>query len=580
MGRMVTLVAAGMLLWCSAAYAQVLDQVPSESILVFHVNNLQQLNLKAAKLAHDWGLDEWDAGAKDPLAAIMEKGHVTKGVNKSGELAIAFMGNEKDEGTPYVLIPVTNYKDFLGNFEAVGDAQNGVQEVKNPGNGQNLFAIQRGNFAAMGSDKEALAKKPGGIKLQGTMQREVREKDMAMFLNMPIVRQKFLSEFQQNRQTFIDEFVKNIQGQEQTKSFAPVAKTVAVAMADMAEQFMKDSEGLVVSGNIDASGILFSGLAQFTSQSQWGKTIAEMKPSNQSLLAGLPDHKYFAFGGMSWDPQLAAQLTSQILDPIRKDLVATNDQGKQIATAIDAMKNLLSATSRVSVGYVVPEGGGIVQTVQVLTGDAKKIEQSQKQIMDLSNALMAGAPSAGIKMNLKPMGPKTVDGVTVNSYEASFEADPNNPQAAQMQGVMQLIYGGPTITTYTCAVNDRTFLVVQGGNEQFLKEAIANAKAGKDALTSSRLVSSVSKQLPQKRFFEEYVALDNIIGAGVRLAQTAGLPFKVKVPADLPPLGITAGNDGSAVRGDVYVPSQTVQSLIAAGIEAYQQAQKGGKGDL
>ena len=57
-------------------------------------------------------------------------------------------------------------------------------------------------------------------------------------------------------------------------------------------------------------------------------------------------------------------------------------------------------------GYVVPEGGGIVQTVQVLTGDAKRIEQSQRQIMDLTNALMAGAPSAGIKMNIKPMGPR------------------------------------------------------------------------------------------------------------------------------------------------------------------------------
>ena len=90
----------------------------------------------------------------------------------------------------------------------------------------------------------------------------------------------------------------------------------------------------------------------------------------------------------------------------------------------------------------------------------------------------------------------------------------------------------------------------------------------------------MSKQLPQKRFFEQYVALDNIIGAGWRAVHTAGLPVKVKVPADLPPLGITAGNDGSAVGGDVYVPSQTVQSLIAAGIEAFQQFQKGGKGDL
>ena len=70
------------------------------------------------------------------------------------------------------------------------------------------------------------------------------------------------------------------------------------------------------------------------------------------------------------------------------------------------------------------------------------------------------------------------------------------------------------------------------------------------------------------------------LGAGVKMAQTFGLPVKVQVPADLPPLGITAGSDGSALRGDVYIPSQTVQSLIAAGIQAVQQFQKGGNGNL
>ncbi len=581
MGRPIIVGVAVLALWCSAAYAQVLDQVPSDAMVVIHINNLQQVNQKVIKLAHDWGLDEWQAEFKDPLEACMQKGQITKGINKAGEVAVAVTADEQDNPMPVFLIPVSDYKEFLSNFETVGGAENGVQEVKHPGGGdQNMFAAQRGTYAAMGPNKQALMKNPGGIKLQGAMQREMRQKDISAFINMPVVRQKYLGELQQNRQKKIDEFMKNAQGQEQLKAFEPVMKTVAVAMFDMAEQFLKDSQGVVISGNIDGTGILFSGMAQFTPDSKWGQSIAQMKNSNQPLLAGLPDGKYFAFGGMSWDPKQASQLAAQILDPIRKDLAGANEQGKQIASAIDAVKTMLAATNRVTAGYVVPEGGGFVQTVQIFSGDANKIGQSEKQIMDLSNNLMSGGPAAGVGVKMKSLGPKEVDGVTLNTYETSVEPDPNNPQAMQAKMIMQIVYGGPTLTTSSGMINDHTYIIVQGGNEQFLKEAIANAKGNKDALSSSQLVATVSRQLPQQRFCEEFISLDNIISAGVKAAKTFGLPFQIKVPADLPPLGFTAGSEGSAVRGDMYVPSQTVQSLIAAGIQAFQQFQKGGNGNL
>ena len=48
-----------------------------------------------------------------------------------------------------------------------------------------------------------------------------------------------------------------------------------------------------------------------------------------------------------------------------------------------------------------------------------------------------------------------------------------------------------------------------------------------------------------------------------------------QLPQDLPPIGISAGTEGTAARGDIYVPAQLMQSIIAAGIQSYMQMQGG-----
>ena len=75
-----------------------------------------------------------------------------------------------------------------------------------------------------------------------------------------------------------------------------------------------------------------------------------------------------------------------------------------------------------------------------------------------------------------------------------------------------------------------------------------------------------------------YVALDNIVSTVVRYAQGFGVPIKMKLAQNLPPVGIALGSEGSSVRIDAFVPTETVQSLIAAGIQVYTQLQAGGGG--
>jgi hypothetical protein len=51
----------------------------------------------------------------------------------------------------------------------------------------------------------------------------------------------------------------------------------------------------------------------------------------------------------------------------------------------------------------------------------------------------------------------------------------------------------------------------------------------------------------------------------------------LQLPPDLPPIGAAlATENGTALRGEVHVSSQMVQSIIAAGLQAWQQMQGGG----
>ena len=100
-------------------------------------------------------------------------------------------------------------------------------------------------------------------------------------------------------------------------------------------------------------------------------------------------------------------------------------------------------------------------------------------------------------------------------------------------------------------------------------------KAGTDVLSTTPAVQATAKQLPKQRVAAFYVALDQIATTVANYAKAFGMPINFQVPADLPPVGFTFASDGSALRGDWHVPSQTLQSLVAAGMQTYMQMQGG-----
>lgn len=576
------------LVWLGAAAttsvrAQVLDQVPSDALFVIKFNNLQAVSDKVAKFAGELGIDALAPEFADPLGSMKEELHITDGLDAAGEMAFVMLkpAEGADPGdSMLVLMPVSDYKAFVGNF-ADAKTDGGVTTFTPEGKNKEMHAVQWGKYAAVSEHASALAKKPAGLKLAGLAAKEAKEKDAFMFINIPALSEMALPEIAKARASMNKDIDQELGKDADAKQFAGVAKAAAGQALNIAEGFMRDTTAATFSMHLNDEGIAMTATADFKPDSYAGKLAAQFKAKGTPDMAGLPDRKYFAAGGMVNAPEAMSQVIGDLLDPISKELAAA-DAGKSLATAIDAWKRGAGATKRFTFGYPMPTGAlgadSIIQSVVVISGDSKVIADAQKQMLQGVADVMKLLPAdAGAKMDfeLTPAG-KTVGDVKLDSYAFNMTLDENNPQAAQAQQMMAFIYGPAGMGGTFGPVSKDTFLLVQGGTDKLLDESVKAAKAPKDAISALAHVKTVAGQLPENRLAVEYIFLDNIITSGVKYAQGFGLPVKISLPPNLPPIGVAAATEGSAVRIDGFIPTKLVQSVVAAGMQTYMEMQGGG----
>jgi hypothetical protein len=375
------------------------------------------------------------------------------------------------------------------------------------------------------------------------------------------------------------------------KQYGPALGALADQYFNAAERFLTDANSATFSLNLTDAGLNTTLAAEFTQGSYLGKIAAGMKNSDGNLLTGLPgERKYFAFGGFNNSPEQLNQLVTDFVDPVLKQLGNTGQGGQNVTQLVDAVKKVVQNTKTMAIGYPAPTGAlgteSIIQAVGVSTGNAKAIAESQKTILKGMNSIMQQMPKAAAG-NAAAAGPgemtmefqegaKAVGNVKLDQYKFNMQMDPDSPQAAQAQQMIGMIYGPNGMSGVLGAVNDTTFISVQGGTDQLVQAAVQAAQNPQDKLSALGPVKAAGGQLPQNRFGVFYLQLDQIISSGVRYAQGFGVPVKMQLPPNLPPIGFTAASEGPAVRFDTHVPTTTIQSIVAAGMQAYMQMQGGG----
>lgn len=573
------------LLSAAAARAQVLKQIPAGALCVIKLNNPEAVSKKLGELATRLGLPNFDPGFGDPISTLKQKFNIKEGFDAKGEVAIAIYEPAEGAHDPQVvaLIPVTDFKAFIGNLANV--KQDGeLTTFTLPDDLEPIYAASWGGYAAISPTKEMLSKKPAGIEVAGIARKELDGNDIAVYADVKLISAKALPHVQAVRPMALGGMDAAFQGNPAIDAkWIPVIKAVVGQVFNIAEGTLRDGRAATLGLKVSKDGINARVVADFEPASYAGKLMLSIKNSTASLVSGLPPRKYFLFGGTVSDPKVSAQIMGDLLDPIISEL-AKVDGGKKFADSFEMMKAGMLTVQSVSAGYAQPTGilgqqQGAMQLVEVITGDAKKIAEANAKYLDATHdmmEMMPKMPGMDFKFEVKK-GAAKAEGATLDQFSFQLNIDRNTPQGAQMGMMMDMMYGpGATLKAHVGALDDKTFLMVMGGDEELLTSAVKAAKSRDTALGEMPHIKAVTAALPPNRRGELYFCVDNLATTVLDVVATMGVPLRLKLPPNMPPIGFSYGTEESALRFDMHISGELIEKSVAAGMQAAMMMQGGG----
>jgi hypothetical protein len=572
---------ACVLLLGASAQAQVLEQLPEDAQIVIRFKNLQGINAKVVALAQRLGLAQMQPQFQDPLGSLMDASSVKNGVDKAGDVAIVFTKipfapTDPGEPTILVLVPVTNYQALLGNF---GDKKKDgdLDVVHMPNDVTDLFVADWGKFAALSNTKEAI-KKGTGLKLSNAIRKEMDAKDVSVYANVKAIGAIVLPIMRSHKAEILQNVADALKDAPNgNANLIPVAQAAVTQLLNGAEHVLSECPAAVLSGNLSDDGINFAVVADFTAGSYLGVLMQGVRNIEGSFTAGLPEGKYIAYGGGTINGAQAAQLVDDIVGPILAELTkASPDKAKVANTYLQGMRTVLNNSQMESVGLLAPSGAlgqtSLVQGLAIVTGDAGKVSEGQKIIMAATQDFMkifadAGVSSFKSTTTITPDA-KTISGVSFSLLQNKMEAAENDPAAQQAAQMMAMMYGPSGVSVLLGKVDDKHLLSGTCVDDATMTAAIAAIQANADPLGKLAELQLVNKNLPQKRAAALYLSLDVLANTVVDYMSKFGLPIPpLQLKPNLPPVGFTAGTEGSAFRGDCFVPTDLLESLVAAGMQ-------------
>ncbi|MEE9211289.1 MAG: hypothetical protein V3U29_01420 [Phycisphaeraceae bacterium] len=587
------------------AVADALDQAPAGAHLVLVVPSLSGASAKLAMLNQEMELENPELD--DALANFKQQLGMVEGVDDDGALllvvtdfgpAIAW----ENEPDMLLLVPVTDYDAFVGNFTGQADAvaaptepgeytepsapadpSDGITTLTMPW-GQTGFVKRAGSFAAMSPTRQVVqAYEPGGaaadyMAMVGQMGADcLATSDAAILLNMealaPLVQPK------------LQEGLDEAQAQMAVNMPDPAAATALFSIyADAVNAIVRDVAGAVLAVDLTEQGGGYTYAVQFKK----GSPLAGLFPGGgrgaSNYLSMLPDQPYIIAG--SFD--LSGIGVSRMIDDL---LAALPEDAGQMTWMVDLYKQSLPMSKQVKGGAwawyapdpaaaMGPMGQGMLNFVQVVEvehgptylADTRKSLESMKQLKYPIDGA-EGQFAMSFNVDYTPNAIE-IDGVQIDQYQFQMNMPPEMMQQMGQMGPMMMMMGG--YSGYIAAKGN--YIITTTTLDPQTIRAVLSLVDEPTGLGTDGPIPGLRGSLTPDPMADGYLSVSGIVnGFGMFMAMMGVGP--IEAPADLPPLAMSASVKDGGIAGRLFVPMETAK-YVKDLVMQFVPMMGGGPGDV
>lgn len=562
-------VAGALFLPTALALPPASDRVPASAAMMIVVPSLERFEATANLLQTTFGM-EMDSGPFEGLAMAMG----LEGLNKAGSAALAIIAGPagldfESEVPPMILVvPVTDYAKFVGALGGDGGAP--VTEITiDPDQPKGYARNLGGGFVAMGPVRELVEGFKGQAGQNAAHDRLIGPAGKAVADSSDVVFIANLASLEPKMREGMEEF----RGQMEMVGMMTgqnMAGNLAVMDAVMGG-ILRDGQAGIIGFSATDAGMKLDLAAQFKEGSPSAGYFGA-KGNTGGLLSRVPSQPVlFA---------LALDTTSAGIKKIFRDMtdITTKidpDAAEAAGMTAAMMKSIEKMDGMVFQWGASPAmmGGMFVNALSyVKTSDPAGYTAAMKQTMTAMN----GKTIQGLTYQTTyKSAARDVGGVKADEWALRMQADPNDPNAQQMQAMQMGLFGmegGPS--GYLAPAKDG--LVMTYSKNSALLEQALNAAKGSGGYGAEAGVKTVAAMLPAGRTIEGYIGVKSILDMVIGFAaMMGGGPVDMQVPADLPPVGLGGTTDSGGVRLAVFVPGQVIQTF-----KEFVEQMEGGGDDM
>jgi hypothetical protein len=568
----IVLLSVWMLLTAAAAPAAegVLKLVPDSALGCVVINRPGTFDAKLQELGRHMELP-----MPSLLGMVKERTGLREGVDEQGTVALVFLPQKSANKAPIpvLLLPVTDYGKFLGQFHPEGAAE-GTTKIELVGT--SAWVRHVGGYAAL-TDEEHRDVLENTLKVSETVPANIETwrnwlsgKDLAVVV-LPSGTQQVLTKIQQG--ILILKLMASMPGPE-----GPAAKNaeqrkklndVFDAYAEIVRAAQQEVTAFGIGLQLDENhAFRLSKRALLVADGKWANFVKDVPPTKNNLLAGLPDEPYILAGGSVLSEAMYKGLIRFSFNMMKSMPEMYGLDKERLDKLSELSDRYFKGTEAISMVMGVPQSGQTIYSgmvAQFRVDDSRAFLENYEKYVGQYNEVLKGA-----KKSLMPamkLEKAEIDGQPALKITMNVPEVPESMQNPMSSKMMKAMLGPEGKIVAWLAPADPHTVVFGYENQDLLKQTMAAVKEGKSGLAGNAELQKTAALLPPNAFAVGYLNPAGTMDFVKRILSAVLPPERSeklkKIPEfpKTPPIGLAISTAPNELESCLVVPAEVLGAI-------------------